>query len=206
MMLIVILVLVSAGYIFSTNAELIDRGGGLIYDTDLDITWLKDANYANTSNYEGANHINGQMQWEDAKIWAGSLVYQGYNDWRLPKMEINGSPCTGIDCMETEALHLFNNEGISYSTPGVFINVKTNYWSQTESSDDPDLIKTFSLSSEGNYGNTNKTSYAYAWAVRDGDSEPNSDEEDSNTDENTNEGNILGCFVSSILPEFLTIP
>ena len=28
------------------NAALIDRGGGLIYDTDLDITWLADANYA----------------------------------------------------------------------------------------------------------------------------------------------------------------
>ena len=35
-------------YSTSTKAELIDRGGGLIYDTDLDITWLQDANYAST--------------------------------------------------------------------------------------------------------------------------------------------------------------
>jgi hypothetical protein len=27
-------------------AALIDRGGGLIYDTDLNITWLQDARYA----------------------------------------------------------------------------------------------------------------------------------------------------------------
>ena len=30
----------------TASATLIDRGGGLIYDTDLDITWLQDANYA----------------------------------------------------------------------------------------------------------------------------------------------------------------
>jgi len=201
-MLIVVLILVFTGYIFSPNAELINRGGGLIYDTDLDITWMQDANYANTSNYQGTNHINGQMQWEDAKIWAGSLVYQGYNDWRLPKMEINGLPCTGVDCMQTEALHLFNNEGISYSTPGIFINVKTSYWSQTESKDDSDLAKKFSISSSGNYEDTMKTSYFYVWAVRNGDSIPDSDEEDSDTDEDTDEGNILGCFVSSLLPDF----
>jgi hypothetical protein len=31
---------------------LIDRGGGLIYDTDLNVTWLADANYAQTSGYD----------------------------------------------------------------------------------------------------------------------------------------------------------
>ena len=33
------------------HAALFDRGGGLIYDSDLDITWLKDGNYAQTSGY-----------------------------------------------------------------------------------------------------------------------------------------------------------
>ena len=28
----------------SANADLIDRGGGLIYDTDLNITWMQDTN------------------------------------------------------------------------------------------------------------------------------------------------------------------
>jgi len=31
------------GVVGISNATLIDRGGGLIYDTDLDITWLQDA-------------------------------------------------------------------------------------------------------------------------------------------------------------------
>jgi hypothetical protein len=54
-------------------AGLIDKGGGLIYDTDLDITWLQNANYAGTTMY-----------WDEASQWAQDLVYQGYNDWRLP--------------------------------------------------------------------------------------------------------------------------
>ena len=35
-----------------SNSSLIDRGGGLIYDTVLDVTWLQDANYAFTSEYD----------------------------------------------------------------------------------------------------------------------------------------------------------
>ena len=33
------------------QAALVDRGGGMLYDTVLNITWLQDANYAKTSNY-----------------------------------------------------------------------------------------------------------------------------------------------------------
>ena len=32
-------------------ANLIDRGIGVIYDDDLDVSWLQDANYALTSGY-----------------------------------------------------------------------------------------------------------------------------------------------------------
>lgn len=31
-------------FISSAHASLIDRGSGLIYDTDLDVTWLQNAN------------------------------------------------------------------------------------------------------------------------------------------------------------------
>lgn len=34
------------------NATLYERGGGLIYDDFLAITWLQDANYAQTSGYD----------------------------------------------------------------------------------------------------------------------------------------------------------
>ena len=36
----------------SSHAALYDRGNGLIYDDVLNITWLQDANYAQTSGYD----------------------------------------------------------------------------------------------------------------------------------------------------------
>lgn len=75
---------------FSTlcNATLIDRGGGMIYDDVLNITWLQDANYAQTSGYDA----DGRMTWDQANAWVESLTYRGYTDWRLPEtLPINGS-------------------------------------------------------------------------------------------------------------------
>jgi len=72
----------------TSQATLINRGGGLIYDTVLSITWLQDANYAQTSGYDA----DGLMTWDEAVAWADQLVYGGYNDWRLPKtLPVNGS-------------------------------------------------------------------------------------------------------------------
>jgi len=71
-----------------SNATLWDRGGGLIYDDVLDITWLQDADYAKTSGYDP----DGYMNWYEAITWADQLVYGGYNDWRLPHvLPVNGS-------------------------------------------------------------------------------------------------------------------
>ena len=36
----------------AAQAALFDRGGGLIYDDVLNVTWLQDANYAKTSGYD----------------------------------------------------------------------------------------------------------------------------------------------------------
>lgn len=63
----------------TAQAALVDRGGGMLYDTVLDITWLQDANYAKTSGYDA----DGLMAWSAAKTWADNLVYGGYSDWRL---------------------------------------------------------------------------------------------------------------------------
>lgn len=78
------------GLAFSGTAQalLIDRGGGMIYDDVLKITWLQDANYAKTSGYEA----NGFMNYPDAKAWADDLVFGGYDDWRLPTLRpVNGT-------------------------------------------------------------------------------------------------------------------
>jgi len=49
------------------QAALFDRGGGLIYDDVLDITWLQDANLA-ASNTFGVGGIDaaGWMTWDTA--------------------------------------------------------------------------------------------------------------------------------------------
>ena len=52
-----------------------------VYDDVLDITWLADANYAYTSNYDD----DGQMSWNDSLNWANNLFIGNYTNWRLPE-------------------------------------------------------------------------------------------------------------------------
>ena len=75
------------GLSVSAQATLINNGGGFIYDTDLGITWLQDANYAKTSGYDA----DGMMNWSGARTWATTLVYGGYSGWRLPTT-VDSSP------------------------------------------------------------------------------------------------------------------
>lgn len=73
--------LAAAGCLVSgaAQATLVDRGGGMLYDNVLNVTWLQDANYAKTSGYDA----DGLMSWGAATTWAANLVYGGFNDWRL---------------------------------------------------------------------------------------------------------------------------
>jgi hypothetical protein len=63
------------GFVGTSNAFLYDRGNGLIYDSDQNITWLQDANYAQTSGYDDSLYgynTNGVMYWNDAVAWLTS--------------------------------------------------------------------------------------------------------------------------------------
>ena len=100
----------------SAHAALINRGGGMIYDTELNITWLQDWNHAKTSGYSAGgvapgsvldtNTIwtDGRMGWDAANSWANNLVHGGFDDWRLPTMADTGaagcdfSYAGGTDC------------------------------------------------------------------------------------------------------------
>ena len=98
-------VLLAFGLSGAAQATLIDRGSGLIYDDQLDITWLQDANYAKTSGYDA----DGRMNWGGAVVWAANLSYFDsvrnvtYTDWRLPFVVDTGTvgcnfAYTGTDC------------------------------------------------------------------------------------------------------------
>ena len=51
--------LILCGFVSAANAAVIDRGTGMIYDTELGITWLQDADYAQTSGYDS----DGRVTW-----------------------------------------------------------------------------------------------------------------------------------------------
>lgn len=75
------------------QAALLDRGGGLIFDDILNVTWLQDANYASTqyANSSGTSgDYNGLMDWSRSNAWATNLTYFDtvrnveLRGWRLP--------------------------------------------------------------------------------------------------------------------------
>lgn len=73
----------------SAHAALISRlGGQAIYDTDLNITWIADANLAQTQTFGVAGISDyGQMNWYAANDWIAAMNaanYLGFSNWRLP--------------------------------------------------------------------------------------------------------------------------
>ena len=153
-------ILCVTGFLFSvagiSDAALIDRGGGMIYDTVSDITLLQNANLA-----------GGVMLYNDAYWWAHNLTYGGHSDWRLPvTAPFSPNPAYG------ELHHLFHNEGIRPSpSSGPFSNVMyAYYWTQTINQS---LPSGYPIAYHMGWGIQNgknpSINYFYAWAVADGD-------------------------------------
>lgn len=111
----------------SADAALLSRAGGLAYyDTDTNLTWVADANLAQTSGYDA----DGLMSWTQAEGWIASLNaqnvglgYLGTNDWRLPTVADTGtSGCNfayaGTDCGYNVDLATGEMARMSYGTLG----------------------------------------------------------------------------------------
>ncbi len=184
------LLLAGLGLSGEASAALIDRGGGMIYDSDLNITWLRDASYAQTSGY----FTDSRITWYDATTWAANMVYGGYDDWRLPKTlqpdptcdhqydagAPYGTQSDGFNCAGSELGHLFYNELggtagqsiLNSADPdlGLFINIQSYaYWSDTEFAVNTSRTWRF-FASDGNQNTWFKASQGgVAWAVRTGD-------------------------------------
>ena len=118
----------------SSHAELIDRGGGLIYDSTQDLTWTQDAG------------MSGWLNWDEAMAWAESLEFGGADDWRLPTTtQFDDPTCSGdariagntllffevrLDCLGGEMERL-TAEADPW-TNELFKNVnRTRYWMAT---------------------------------------------------------------------------
>jgi len=84
----------------TAHASLIDRGNGLIYDSDLNVTWLQDANLA-ASNTFGVSGLGGLapglVSIDRANDWLSAMnaaQYKGFNNWRLPTVFPSGGSFT----------------------------------------------------------------------------------------------------------------
>ncbi len=173
-----------------SNAALVDSGGGQIYDTVLNITWLADANLAatNTFGVTGIN-VNGSMNWSTAQSWIAAMNivdYLGYSDWRLPTTLQPDNTCSnqtggisgGYNCAGSEMGQLFYNElggtagsaiGTTYNANlALFHNIQTNvYWSGTEYV--PISQAWDFYFSDGSQLLNTEDSSLYAWAVHAGE-------------------------------------
>ena len=175
----------------AAHAALYDRGNGMIYDSDQNITWLQDANYANTSGYVAAT--GGAMTWEYATAWASGLVYQGISGWSLPSANLitptnncyayDGTCDRGPNNTHSQIGHLYyelGNLGAFTSTgvfqpdygfvhSGSFLNVQNGlYWEKEQDGLWVGSSWYFDTSS-GVQASNSSGLQNYAWAVHVGD-------------------------------------
>lgn len=102
----------------TSQAALIDGGGGLVYDDVLDITWLTDANlaYSNTFGISTGIDVDGYMDWDTANMWIDAMNssgYMGYSSWRMPTV----TPVNGVSFDYTVTYDGSTDKGFNnYST------------------------------------------------------------------------------------------
>ena len=185
-LLIIIGVVFLLGLVGTANATLYDRGGGLIYDSDQDITWLQNANYAGII-----------MNWANAVAWADTLSYYDsvrgvtWDDWRLPTT-MDGPYVYGYDGTTTAGHNITTSEmgymyyvnlgnlgyyttdgnyqsGYGVNNTGPFDNLQPIFsWSGTEYASEPACAWGFFFYN-GLQTITGKAGGGFAWAVRPGD-------------------------------------
>ena len=107
----------------SSHAALVGRdldGNNLTaeawYDTVADLTWVADANLAQTSGFDS----DGRMDWATATSWAANLDIDGVagpDGWRLPTTQQPDPSCdlqsggvsSGFNCTGSEMGNLYYN-------------------------------------------------------------------------------------------------
>ncbi|MFK5984804.1 MAG: hypothetical protein QM479_05205 [Pseudomonadota bacterium] len=128
------------------NAALVSRlNGQALYDTELNITWLANANLAATESFgvsgiTSSGTITGIMNLETANNWVTAMNNNGYlniTNWRLPTTAVSDNNCTttqgvpitnntGSNCSQSEMGHLFYNEFNGMAGQHIRDNTDTN--------------------------------------------------------------------------------
>jgi len=101
--LFIVSMAVILGFSTLTHAALVDNGNGLIYDTDLNITWY---DYTNSKDF-----------WSNQMSWAQGLNVGGVTGWRLPStvdgqfvFSLDGTGTGGYKNVNSEMGHLYYTE------------------------------------------------------------------------------------------------
>ncbi len=164
----------------NVQAALVSEGGGnVVYDTDLNITWLSNANLAATNTF-GVSGIgtDGSMNWTTAQSWITAMntaKYLGYSDWRLPTAD----PACGFNynCTGSELGNLFYQEfGVTARNSiltgnaaalAKFSNIQNaDYWTGTAYEPDPYYVWAFTA--DGQQNGIDNIDSVYVWAMRSG--------------------------------------
>lgn len=179
------------------QAELFDRGGGLIYDSDQDITWLANpvAAYGAPQDMTDGEK-DGRLSWTQALHFVANYSFvdtvrqQTLAGWRLPSADPGCG--RGFGCRTSEMGHLFyvdfkGTTGYSVTSPfspgiasdkvalfqgdtGGFHWVLQNdtYWTQTDASSPTEVLAWY----HATYGRQDKSTQISSNSillVRDGD-------------------------------------
>jgi hypothetical protein len=142
----------------TANAALLSRlSGAAYYDDVLNITWLADANLADTNAFgvTGIN-ANGSMTWAKANEWIAAMNtanYLGISNWRLPTVTDTGtSGCnfayTGTDCGYNVDLSTSEMAHMFYSTLG-----NTGYYNTSGSPTGCSGSSPYCLTNDGPFSN-----------------------------------------------------
>jgi hypothetical protein len=162
----------------AANATLIDRGGGLIYDDALNVTWMQNANVADSVFFI-----------DDARQFAANYSYYDsernvtWDDWRLPKIFEGDDTTFGSWDITNELMYMYSvNLGYEFGyeidrwSPepssdayNPFLNLKyRSYWTGNTTSYAENLIWAVHMHFGLNLATTSGD-VAFAWLVRDGD-------------------------------------
>jgi hypothetical protein len=141
------------------------------YDPNLNVTWLRDWNYPETSSYgtftcKPASPSDpqgiigcprGVLGWSSAMNWANTLSVGGFTGWALPityattdttcsssggdPMQYAGYNCTGSPIGYLWYVELGNTAG-SFTNAGPFLNMKSSsYWTRLVYEPDPAYVR-----------------------------------------------------------------
>ena len=164
----------------------------MVYDDVLNITWVRNASLCLTLNNcvnqfdDARTGVIGGMRLNDANAWASSLVFSGYDDWRLPWASVsqqtgpvgdfgvvNCSTATEQECRDNEMGYMhFHNLG-NLGTVELY-NIQDEAWSGTAQGSGMNSTGGHVQWAFAFYNGTNDQAWSdeygmMAWAVRTGD-------------------------------------